>query len=69
MERKFSTAIVSVLTVAAVVPVATAAPVTAADATTSGLEEVTVTAQKRRENLQDTPIAISVLNSAGIEDR
>jgi iron complex outermembrane receptor protein len=44
---------------------------TNADATASagGLEEVIVTAQKRKENLQDTPIAISVLMAAGIEDR
>ncbi len=33
------------------------------------LEEVIVTAQKRRENLQDTPIAISVLSASGIEAR
>jgi len=34
-----------------------------------GLEEVIVTAQKRSENLQDTPIAISVLSASGIEAR
>ncbi|NDC57757.1 MAG: TonB-dependent receptor [Alphaproteobacteria bacterium] len=43
----------------------------AADAAASagGLEEVVVTAEKRKENLQDTPISISVLSAAGIEDR
>ena len=34
-----------------------------------GLREITVTAQKRSENLQDTPIAISVLSSEGIANR
>lgn len=34
-----------------------------------GLSEIVVTAQKRSENLQDTPIAISVLNDEGLKDR
>jgi iron complex outermembrane receptor protein len=38
-------------------------------AVTGGLEEIVVTAQKRRENLQDTPISVSVLGFKGIEDR
>jgi len=33
------------------------------------IEEITVTAQKRAENLQETPMAITALTSAGIEDR
>ncbi|NDD73744.1 MAG: TonB-dependent receptor [Gammaproteobacteria bacterium] len=69
MERKLSIAIVSTLILSSFVPAATAAPVTASESTSGGLEEVTVTAQKRRENLQETPIAISVLSAAGIEDR
>ncbi len=50
------------------------APV-AVDATTApadgsdGLTDIIVTAQKRSENLQSTPIAISVLGSKGLEDR
>jgi iron complex outermembrane recepter protein len=35
----------------------------------TGLSEIVVTAQKRSENLQDVPIAISVLGSEGIENR
>lgn len=35
----------------------------------TGLSEIVVTAQKRSENLQDTPIAISVLNDEGLKDR
>jgi iron complex outermembrane recepter protein len=35
----------------------------------SGLTEIVVTAQKRSENLQDVPIAISVLGSEGLENR
>ncbi|WP_421937933.1 TonB-dependent receptor [Phenylobacterium sp.] len=52
-----------------------AAPARAADANAAdgdagpALEELLVTAQKRSENLQDTPIAISVLTSQGLEDR
>jgi iron complex outermembrane recepter protein len=34
-----------------------------------GLEEIIVTAQKRSENLQTTPIAISVLTSEGLANR
>jgi iron complex outermembrane receptor protein len=33
------------------------------------IEEITVTAQKRAENLQETPIAITALSEAAIEDR
>jgi len=33
------------------------------------LEEVVVTAQKRTENLQDTPISVSVLSAKAMEDR
>ncbi len=35
----------------------------------TGLQEIVVTAQKRVENLQDVPIAISVLGSEGLENR
>ncbi len=38
-------------------------------AESSGLEEVVVTAQYRKENLQQTPIAISVLSSDEIQQR
>jgi iron complex outermembrane receptor protein len=34
-----------------------------------GLQEIVVTAQKRKENLQTTPISISVLSGAGLQDR
>jgi len=33
------------------------------------IEEITVTAQKREENLQETPLAITALSEAAIEDR
>jgi iron complex outermembrane recepter protein len=45
------------------------APAPATEENTSGLAEIVVTAQKRVENLQDTPIAISVLSSEGIKQR
>ena len=49
-----------------------AAVAEAADAVAEGeggLTEIIVTAQKREENLQKTPIAISVLTGQGLEDR
>ena len=36
---------------------------------TAALEEIIVTAQKRSENLQDTPISITALSASAIEDR
>ena len=45
----------------------TAAPAT--DDQSGGLADIVVTAQKRETNLQQTPISISVLNSANLEDR
>ena len=39
----------------------------AQDAATDALEEIVVTAQKRSENLQDTPLAITALSGAAIE--
>ncbi|HKX23256.1 MAG TPA: TonB-dependent receptor plug domain-containing protein, partial [Rhizorhapis sp.] len=36
---------------------------------TSGLEDIVVTARKVRENLQDTPIAITALSQAALEQR
>jgi len=50
---------------AAVAPAALAAD--AADA--EGLETITVTAQKRKEDLQATPISISVISGQGLENR
>jgi iron complex outermembrane receptor protein len=47
---------------------AAATAAVAADAS-SGLDEIVVTAQKRETNLQDTPIAISVLGANALEAR
>jgi iron complex outermembrane receptor protein len=47
---------------AAVVASSGAAAQDAADASSQGLEEVVVTAQKRAESLQDTPIAITAIS-------
>jgi len=35
----------------------------------SGLEEITVTAQRRTENLQEAPVAVAVLSAAALLDR
>src|ERR1700752_4189683 len=37
--------------------------------TTTGLEEIIVTARKVQENLQETPIAITAISGAALEDR
>ena len=39
------------------------------DRITTGIDTITVTAQKRTENLQDVPLAVSALNEKQIEDR
>lgn len=41
----------------------------AAAPSSGGLDEIVVTAQKRAENLQETPLAISALSSEAIEQR
>lgn len=52
------------------VPVATStAPPPASPSAASGLEEIVVTAQKRAENLQSTPLAISAITEQTIEAR
>jgi iron complex outermembrane receptor protein len=38
-------------------------------ATQTGVEEITVTARRRAESLQDTPIAISAVTGAGLQER
>ena len=38
-------------------------------AASSGLEEITVTARKREEKLQETPISISAFSAKGLEQR
>ncbi len=48
-------------------PAADAAP--AEDTASQGLSEIIVTAQKRAESLQDTPLAISAINAEAIEQR
>ncbi len=49
---------------------ATDADTTAQDAESSGgLDEITVTARKREENAQETPVAITAMSGAMIEDR
>ena len=55
----------SILAVA--VSMAISAQVQAQRTTATQIEEVVVTAQKREENLQDVPVAISALDAAAIE--
>ena len=64
MNRNQSLASVAVGLVAAATPAA----VLAQEADTGGLEEIVVTAQKRAENLQTTPIAITALSADTIAE-
>ena len=64
------------LAASALAAIAFAAPAYAAPmedaavaAEADGLETITVTAQKRKEDLQTTPISISVLTTAALENR
>ncbi len=57
---------------AAIVAIASATAASSQEATTAdrpGLAEIVVTAQKRSENLQNTPLAISAVSSETIEQR
>lgn len=56
------------LTAICVLPVLSL-PVGAQETATAGLEEIVVTAQKREESLQDTPISIAALDSGMLERR
>lgn len=56
--------------VAALLATTVVSPVTQAEEQSGGfLEEITVTARKREENLQETPIAISAFTADGLEKR
>ena len=59
--------VASALLVAMPAAFAQQAPAPAAPASTGGLEEIIVTAQKRVENLQDVPISVQVLDTAKLE--
>jgi iron complex outermembrane receptor protein len=58
-----------VLATAAAVSAMAALPLYAADQAAGGIEEVVVTAQFREQKLQDTPIAITAVNSEMLEAR
>ncbi len=62
----FRTSSLVSLTVAAALAASAASAQSPAD-TAEGLEEIVVTAQKRAENLQDTPLAITAITGASIE--
>ena len=55
-----------VATPAAAAQPSTAAPVTLASSPSVGLEEIVVTARRRAENLQDTPISITAFTERGL---
>jgi iron complex outermembrane recepter protein len=50
-------------------PLALSAPATAQEAEASADDEIVVTARRREENLQDVPIAISVLSAETLDQR
>ncbi|HEX2511840.1 MAG TPA: hypothetical protein VHK44_04515, partial [Xanthobacteraceae bacterium] len=51
------------------VTAALASPTHAQQQEASTLEEITVTARKVEENLQQTPIAVTAITGAALEDR
>ena len=76
ISKLLSVASVSALALSCAAPALADESTTAADAAAAeaadsgeGLQVITVTAQKRSENLQETPIAISVLSSADLTNR
>jgi len=72
VQAHWFTASILAMAVAAAMPAQAAEVAAAAEAVAAeedGLAEIVVTAQKRSENLQKTPIAIAVLNSATLTDR
>jgi len=66
-NRKLAAAISQALAVAAAATIAPGAQAQEPEA--QRLEEITVTARKVSENLQETPIAITVLSGSDLEDR
>lgn len=55
--------------VASIAPVLPSAQAQTASSSAAGLEEIVVTARKREESLQDTPVAVSALTGAALETR
>jgi iron complex outermembrane receptor protein len=71
MARKFSLMCASALTMAAATgaQAQVSAPNATADAGSGGLEDIVVIAQKRSENLQNVPIAVSAVTGADLQTR
>ena len=67
--RRANLATTSLVALLVAQPALAADAAAAANAEAEGLAEIVVTAQKRSENLQKTPIAIAVLDSAVLADR
>jgi iron complex outermembrane receptor protein len=67
MKKSLPVTIRNVLALASATALAAVAQAQEPEA--QGLEEITVTARKVSENLQDTPIAITVLTGGDLEDR
>src|SRR6185437_2017855 len=69
MNSKISYAVAAILGGAscAAIPAARAADTNAAEAGSEGLVEVTVTAQRRTENMQDVPISMQALTQQTLQ--
>ncbi len=69
MSRLLAASALAVIATACPAYAAPAAPADAAADAADGLDVITVTAQKRKEDLQAIPISISVLTTAALENR
>lgn len=66
-NRVFGAALFASVSVLGMTSAARAETAEAADASSGGLDEIIVTAQKRGENLQQTPLAISAISSEQLD--
>lgn len=69
LKRQWSTRAISLLAVPCAAMPALVLAQAEAPAPTAALEEIIVTAQKRAENAQDVPIAITALSAAALEEK
>lgn len=68
-HSRFCPKVLNCLLATTLLSVAVPSPTLAADPASVGLEEITVTARKREENLQATPVAVSAFSATTMAER